>query len=75
MAVSNNAQSSIDLNNSISKSNDRGGGGGLAKLVNTLNPKLLNQGLNRVASISRGETLAGIDMPRTAESPTRLAPR
>ena len=79
LAVSNNNQSSIELNSSIGKANDRGGAGAghVAKLVNTLNPKLLNQGLSRVASISRGNTSAGIAdiMPRTAESPTRLAPR
>ena len=63
MAVGNAHQSSFELNS-------------VSKLVNTLNPRALNQGLQRVASISRGDTKDGMDiMPRTAESPTRLAPR
>ena len=62
LAMGNAHQSSIDVNS-------------VSKLVNTLNPKALNSGL-RVASISRGDTKDGLDiMPRTAESPTRLAPR
>ena len=62
---------SLELDQFLGKVNVRGGP---AKLVNTLNPKLPNGGLARVASISRGD-IEGLEMPRTAESPTRLSPR